>query len=133
MKQISILLTVALCVFITACNISNKDYEAQGDVYLQKARIALQHKQFNLAKQIIKEMRDSVPLAIEARKAGILLMDSIELRSAQEELNSINQRFTHSRNFSTDSLKNSFEEACQKIKFYNRKLIHDKQAVKTMN
>jgi hypothetical protein len=132
MKQITFLLTIALCTIITACGISDKDHEAQGQIYLQKARIALQHKKFNIAKQIIKDLRDSVPFAIEARKAGILLMDSIELRLAQEELNVINQRLMQSNNLSTDTLKNSFEEACQKIKFYNRKLIHDKHAIKAM-
>lgn len=122
-----------LCGLLTSCDITDKDYEAMGSVYLQKARTALMNKQFNQAKQAIKEMRDSVPLAIESRKTGILLMDSIELCMAQEELKAINQQLLQSIQTSPDSLKKSFDEACQKIKFYNRKIAHDRKSIQSIN
>lgn len=127
-----IILFALFCGMLTACNAPEDKSEELGQAYLQKARVALRDKNFNSAKQFIKEMRDSVPLAIEARKSGILLMDSIELHIAQEELNVLNQQLLKQGENAPDSVRFKFEQTCQKIKFYIRKIAHDRKAVNTL-
>ncbi len=96
--------------------------ETKGRAYLDSARAALKSKDYEGAKEKIIELRRRCPRAIEARKMGILLMDSIELAEAQTELqkaDSIMQADSTRR----DNAR--FEELCEKVKFYHRKLQHD--------
>jgi len=75
------------------------------------------------ARQVIERMRQDFPLAITARRHGILLMDSIDLRAAQIELAHIDSLM---RTGNADTLAmGSFDEACRKVQFYERKIQHD--------
>lgn len=136
MKQkIFIALAFSLSAFWTAsCSSSghNKPHEDQSELrkgmektaqqYLSQARSQLAQKHLEAAKATIGDMRKKCYQAITARKEGILLMDSIDLEMARQEL------------VRTDSLlhagepqlsQGDFDEACRKVEFYERKLRHD--------
>lgn len=128
-----------LCLVLTACGSNAKQDAAEPtDNYsenrarmevvaaqqLEQARQLLHQQQPEAARKVIKEMRRKNYLALDARRRGILLMDSIDLFIAQREL-------AH-----TDSLlcsgassvdRNDFDEACRKVQFYERKIKHDSQ------
>lgn len=136
MKQkIFIALALSLsALFAASCSSSgqNKSHEDQSELrkkmektaqqYLSQARSQLAQKQLEAAKATIGDMRKKCYQAITARKEGILLMDSIDLEMARQEL------------VRTDSLlhagepqlsQSDFDEACRKVEFYERKLRHD--------
>lgn len=121
-------------LFAASCSSSgqNKPHEDQSELrkkmektaqqYLSQARSQLAQKQLEAAKATIGDMRKKCYQAITARKEGILLMDSIDLEMARQEL------------VRTDSLlhagepqlsQSDFDEACRKVEFYERKLRHD--------
>lgn len=121
-------------LFAASCSSSgqNKSQEDQSELrkkmektaqqYLSQARSKLAQKQLEAAKATIGDMRKKCYQAITARKEGILLMDSIDLEMARQEL------------VRTDSLlhagepqlsQSDFDEACRKVEFYERKLRHD--------
>ena len=121
-------------LFSASCSSSgqNKSHEDQSELrkkmektaqqYLSQARSQLAQKQLEAAKATIGDMRKKCYQAITARKEGILLMDSIDLEMARQEL------------VGTDSLlhagepqlsQSDFDEACRKVEFYERKLRHD--------
>lgn len=121
-------------LFAASCSSSgqNKSHEDQSELrkkmektaqqYLSQARSQLAQKQLEAAKATIGDMRKKCYQAITARKEGILLMDSIDLEMARQEL------------VRTDSLlhagepqlsQSDFDEACRKVEFYERKLRHD--------
>ncbi len=104
--------------------------EAEGNDYLHRARLELGAGNYEAARQKIKQLREDVPLALNARESGILLMDSINLAEAQESLrvnDSLLQVNAHADRGTKDSLQAKFDEDCQKIKFYHRKLQHDRK------
>lgn len=123
----ALILTVSSCSFFKSSDDKTEGYsderkvmESRAQVQLQQARTWLAKGDFNQAKKEIETMRKKNYLAIDARKQGILLMDSISLMEARAELNH------------TDSLQrcgkvsaNELEEACQKVQFYERKLQFD--------
>lgn len=123
----ALILTISSCSFFKSSDDKTKGYsderkvmESRAQVQLQQARTWLAKGDFNQAKKEIETMRKKNYLAIDARKQGILLMDSISLMEARAELNH------------TDSLQrcgkvsaNELEEACQKVQFYERKLQFD--------
>lgn len=123
----TLILTISSCSFFKSSDDKTKGYsderkvmESRAQVQLQQARTWLAKGDFNQAKKEIETMRKKNYLAIDARKQGILLMDSISLMEARAELNH------------TDSLQrcgkvsaNELEEACQKVQFYERKLQFD--------
>ncbi len=124
------------CLLLTSCNLFNKKenafseerekMEAEGQKYLTAAREALRSHDFDKAKAQIKDLRDKCPRAITARQQGILLSDSIELTQAQKELQRTDSLLQINR---TIELEATFEELCEKVKFYHRKLQHDKSRI----
>lgn len=100
MKQkIFIALALSLsALFAASCSSSgqNKSHEDQSELrkkmektaqqYLSQARSKLAQKQLEAAKATIGDMRKKCYQAITARKEGILLMDSIDLEMARQEL-----------------------------------------------
>lgn len=105
--------------------VRQKDEKA-GQIYLKEAREALQQEKFIQAKQKITELRQQHPMAINARKEGILLLDSIELMHAAYQLRLVDAQL-RDENEPSDSLKAEFEDLFNKVKFYRRKLEHDKK------
>ena len=101
--------------------------EAKGKTMLDSARHYLANQQPLLAQKTIERMRRSCYLAIECRNQGILLMDSIDIELARKE---IMQADSLMQIENTPSAQAKFEEACRKVEFYERKLMHDRQAKK---
>lgn len=63
-----------------------KHMEADAQIRLSKARKYLAQGKCQEAKKEIETMRDSCPLAIDARYKAILLMDSVDLQQARLDL-----------------------------------------------
>ena len=99
-----------LLVMLPACA-SNEEREAQQ--MLQQARSALRHRLYSEARDSILSLRKKHPTAINARKQGILLLDSIELQAAADSL--------------TKAEGNEWERLDVKRKFYERKLQEDQK------
>lgn len=99
-----------LLVMLSACA-SNEEREAQQ--MLQQARSALRHRLYSEARDSILSLRKKHPTAINARKQGILLLDSIELQAAADSL--------------TKAEGNEWERLDVKRKFYERKLLEDQK------
>ena len=99
-----------LLVMLSACA-SNEEREAQQ--MLQQARSALRHRLYSEARDSILSLRKKHPTAINARKQGILLLDSIELQAAADSL--------------TKAEGNEWERRDVKRKFYERKLQEDQK------
>lgn len=141
MSSINHYLTIATLLFaalhFTSCS---KQSNKEGEQYstrriemeaIAQQRLATARKQLSdgdcqAARKTVEAMRHDCYLALTARQQGILLMDSIELRQAQFDLARTDSLMQHG---STKSTNASFEEACQKVQFYERKLQFDKQRV----
>lgn len=94
--------------------------DAQGR--LTQARQYLSQGKCKEAKETIEKMRESCPLAIDARYKAILLMDSVDLQQARQELQNADSLL---RKNPSNSVKGEFDEACRKVQFYERKLQYD--------
>ena len=103
--------------------------EAEGQKCLKASREALANKNFNEARNKVNLMRKKYELALNAREEGILLMDSICLKEAQHELQNIDSMISSGN--AADQTKAKFDELCEKIKFYHRKLKYDKEHKQT--
>lgn len=129
---------VVLC--LSSCN-KAKDVRAvdeeAGCRSLAGARSAFYAKHYDEARDSIMSLRQNHPLALEARKQGILLLDSIELFAAQDSLDALNmvaQRQYMSSLDNPDALLqldsatyvDEHERLDMKIKFFERKIQEDK-------
>lgn len=123
------LLALAVGLSVTACK-NEPSPEDIGNDYLSRARVQLKASNYDAAREEIKRLREEVPRAFNAREAGILLMDSINLAEAQEELRRVDSvmRVTpEADKVGFDTVSNHFDNACQKVKFYQRKLQLDRK------
>ena len=75
-----ILFLTALCCLLTAC----EDVETKANEKLQLARQAYEAGQYNEAKEQIDSIKILYPKAFDARRAGIYLMQDIELAEQQK-------------------------------------------------
>lgn len=98
--------------------------ENEAQQRLQVARQQLADKECMQAKQTVENMRKDCYLAIDARKEGLLLMDSIDLCLARQELAHIDS-LMYSGNSSVS--QENFDDACRKVQFYERKIQFDKK------
>ena len=121
MKSLACLFLVLLG--LGRCNDPHPDWsearradEAQGQILLNKA-------QLKEAKLSVAQIREQHMLAINARKEGILLMDSIELQTARQTLSYVDRVIQAGEK--SDSLLGVFDRLCEQVKFYERKLDHD--------
>ena len=125
----NVALALLLGLTLAACK-EKEDPEVKGNDFLYRARLELNAGNYEEARQLVKQMREQVPLALNARESGILLMDSINLAEAQEELHRIDSimRVTpQTDKIGSDTMSNHFDNACQKVKFYQRKLQLDRK------
>ena len=131
----SLILSAFAILVLCACSEKDKKtdwsekrqlMETRAQEMLSGARQALIRQDFEKAKNTIEAMRTQCNLALEARQQGILLMDSIYL---QEAVNKMMQADSLMQTQTVDSLilVPRLEEFGEKIKFYRRKLEHDKQ------
>ena len=77
--QKSALLVAGFCCLLIAC----EDVEQKADERLLLARQALEAGQYDEAKTQIDSIKILYPKAFEARRAGIYLMQAIELAEQQ--------------------------------------------------
>lgn len=102
------------------------EMEQTGQMLLAEARAALASGNFEKARSQVEKMRKECTLALNAREEGILLMDSIDLKQAVQQLQRTDSlQLKHPDN--AHLLQQSIEDLSQKVKFYKRKLEHDKQ------
>lgn len=102
--------------------------EAKAETYLTEAREALKNGDIESAKIQIKYLRGSCRYALEAREQAILLMDSIEIFTTSRELQEMDSaiRAIDIQQL-TQEQKDKYNDLFQQVKFYQRKLQHDKQ------
>ena len=121
---------------LLSCNNSKNDkgysqirqqHELEAEAYLEKARALLKNNSFEEARSAIVELRSKCPRAISAREAALITMDSIDLAEAKAHLVEATEMQTND-SISADVQTKLVEELCQKIKFYQRKLAHDRKA-----
>lgn len=96
--------------------------ETDAQERLHKARTQLANQQYEAAKATIQAMRKDCYLALKARRQGILLMDTIDLRLAEKELNEVDAII---RQYPDSLTQDDFDEACRKVDFYKQKIKHD--------
>ena len=102
-------------------NRSRMEKEAQQR--LAKARSLLSGGSCAQAKAVVEQMRKDCYLALDARKEGILLMDSIDLQQARVDLALTDSLLR----VGCDTVEQAdFDEACRKVQFYERKIQHDR-------
>lgn len=121
---------IVLILFLSCGN--KEDVEKKGSECLSKARTAFSASNFAKARSFVEELREKHPLALNAREEGILLMDSINLFEAKIKVDrSLNILMDNSlpENLRDSTLFDK-EEAEQRMRFYTKKLEHDKQMAK---
>lgn len=130
------LLAVVVCLF--SCNSfglrkenAESEYsekratmETDASQRLAQARALLSQGKSREAKSVIEKMRKDCYLAITARTASILLMDSIDIAESKQNLARVDSLL---RQYSDSVSSDDFDEACRKVQFYEQKLCHDKQ------
>ncbi len=107
----------------SASVLEREKLEAKGLIFLDSARSAMQNGDYEKARAYITTMRKECQRAINARTNGILLLDSIELTAAQDDLQMAGARLDSN---DTQENREAFDECHNKVKFYHRKLQHDK-------
>ncbi len=105
----ALVLALALAM-LASCGASEEQMAQQ---MLEQARTALRHKQYSEARDSILSLRHKHPTAINARRQGILLLDSIELQAAADSL--------------TGAQGEDWERLDVKRRFYERKLLEDQK------
>lgn len=102
--------------------------EAKAEMYLKEARAALIVGDVEAAEMQIQTLRDSCRYALEAREQALLLMDSIDLFAAGKELQKMDSLIRRTRPQAIpQEQKDKYNDLFRKVKFYQRKLQHDKQ------
>lgn len=126
----SSLLLVMLC--LVGCQKAHPDWsghrcadEANALSYLATARERMRARDFAAAEAAIDSLRQYCPLALDGRKRGIIVADSIALLQAQEKLMQCDAQMIEAGECIPDSMKLAYEDLCRKVKFYQRKIKHD--------
>lgn len=102
---------VALLMIIPVLTSCSYREEEAAQQMLQEARMALKHHQYSEAKDSILSLRKKHLYALQARRQGILLLDSIEMMAAADSL--------------TKAEGEEWERLSMKKKFFERKLQED--------
>lgn len=133
MKAENLIVNVFFILLIISCSHEKGDktqsysqerikMEKSAQELLSAARVQLKKGKSVEARATIKQMRKKYYLAISAREEAIILMDSIDLYDAKQDLAKIDSMMR----LGVDSISQTdFDEACQKVLFYTRKLNHD--------
>ncbi|MGM9621515.1 MAG: hypothetical protein ACI3X4_08700 [Bacteroidaceae bacterium] len=109
----SLIAMAALMLGTTMLTSCDSGEEEKAQQMLQEARAALRHRQYSEARDSIFSLRQKHPTAIDARRQGILLLDSIELQAASDSL--------------AKAEGEEWERLSVKKKFYERKLQEDER------
>jgi len=106
-----ILSLLTLLLLLSACSSDNTNEKAAR--MLSDARLVLQHRHYDQARDLILTIRQKYPTAIEVRKQAILLLDSIEMFAAADSLQYVEGE--------------EWERLHIKQQFFERKLLEDKK------
>lgn len=80
-----ILVSISVSVVLVACQ-GRQDDNAPAFAMIAQSRMHLAAQDYEVARNSILGMRKKYPAAIQARAAGLLLLDSIELAAACDSL-----------------------------------------------
>lgn len=83
---------VAIALLLSSCAKSPNDDE-QGQRMLNEARAAYAQGNYAAARDTIMSLREHYPRALDARRQAILLLDSVELKEAQQQQDSLKTEF----------------------------------------
>lgn len=152
MKNIVTCITVA--ILATSCQSDKNDPEEAARPVLNAARLELIRKNYQAARDSIKNLRKAYPTAFQTRTAALLLMDSIELTEARDSLTLLDAQLQKERErldsvkAQPDALKKDeyynqknkvynmeqhLDEVAAKVKFFIRKIDIDKRKISTAN
>lgn len=136
------------CLLAAACSSEKKDPNREAAPMLESARVLMNGKNYQAAKDSVLSLRKKYPTAFEARRQGILVMDSIELLQARdslalldsifqienrklEEISRQNNRGQNSPYYDQKNkvfyLRQSLDEMGAKVKFFLRKIEEDQK------
>ncbi len=93
--------------------------------YLDKARNAMALRRYDVARDTIFAMRRRFPEAIDARRQGILVLDSVELQAATDSLNALRKVPKGMTADEERAHNEEFKRLDMKVKFFQRKLSED--------
>lgn len=129
MKRIFYLLPALLVLGLWYGCGGKTDPEAAGQVYLGRARAALAGGRTVEAKSLIDSLRVRQPMALNAREEGILLLDSVNLKEAHSELDSLERVIASVEltRIGRDTMDFHHDELQQKVRFFEKKLQVDRQ------
>ena len=137
-----------------SCTNKEEEIEREAGRMLDEARTLMAGKDYQAARDSILAMRQNFPTAFNARAAGIIVMDSIELLESQDSLAvmdtilqdekailaqlELEKRRGHNAEFYKQRtkvfhLQQQFDEMEAKVKFYLRKIEVDIQENKVKN
>jgi len=102
---------LASCSGMTQAERNRQKAEAQGSSLLEDARKALRAEDYSSARRHIMSLRHDIPLALDARRRAILVLDSIELAASRDSV-----QFAEGE---------EWERLSMKVQFYERKLKED--------
>lgn len=138
MKHLFLVIIATLCA--ASCTLFESDQQRQqriGAEILSSARQALMARNYDEARDSVMSLRKNTPLAFDARKQAILLLDSIELLAARDSLDALppSVRQLHITTPTTQDaidiakgnlpLVDEYERLLVKVQFYERKLLED--------
>ncbi len=133
---------------LAACSPNEGDVEKNALNMLNNARMLMQNREYHAARDTIFSMRQTYPKAFQARTAGIIVLDSIELMEAQDSILVLGNQLRMEEDFlsSLQSVKNSkdydailqqkktifhlkqhIDEVEAKVKFFLRKIDIDQE------
>lgn len=148
MKFYTSICAIVIACTCVACHSSGSGAEEPAGQMLGQARELLAQKQYDAARDTIYSLRRLYPSALNARRAAILTLDSIELMATRDSLIAYEQQLDEARelfkgmapreNGQTNqayydqqrkvmAMEQHFDELCAKVKFFLRKIDIDSQ------
>ena len=112
-------------ICMQSCTSSNSK-ESDGYEWLAKARAQLADKNHKEARNSIDSLRKNCPMAFNAREEGILLLDSIEISQARQDLDNATASID-SGNADKDSMLFVKEESAKNKVLYQETYSRQKQ------
>lgn len=129
MRRVDIFFVLLAALIMASCGSPEEtDCELQGQRWVSKARNSLVDADYTLARIYIDSLRTRCKMALNAREDAILLLDSIDLAEAREQLH--RAEFMASQEglnyMARDSVNTNLDRAQAKVLFFEKKLEYDK-------
>ena len=141
--KLSIIALLTLLLVLVACQSQSDAAEDAAAVMLDDARVLLAAKQYAAARDTILLLRQKYPTALQARRAAIVTLDSVELLQTRDslacyevQLHAAKEGFKqmaprvdgqtneayYAQQRRVMQMEQHFDELCAKVKFYVRKI-----------